>query len=465
MTAPRTWHSLLGTIVACLLLGMATYWLTIWVLQASSSDEGQQPVELDASILQETDPYLADLRAAAQIVRERWSYGEHRAQISGLDLAALEKTAVALLGDQPDNRTFKLALTYFIAGLKDGHAFVSTPEHTLAAKHRWPFSLVEVAEGIMVHGVHADLPSPKPGDLLRTVDGVAIEEFISNAEHQVFASTDLSRRHQAIQFMCKWDTNPEREFGFESADAKQFAVSSSLPPYYQTMTTPALISKERKHRMLENGVAYFCPGNFSPPADSGWPGPPEKRDAILADTYAEFDRIIGELAQCRALILDLRHNPGGTDLLGQFLVDRLVDPGYVYYQLSSDFGMGWLNFGKHKSTAAKGENSIRAPLICLIDERTFSTADNVAACLADVHPNVRFVGRPNGAGTGAPRPFELPRTGATIHFCTMRVRTPNGRMGEGLSIPLTESVTWTRDDVLQLRDPDLQKALDLLDPN
>ena len=465
MTAPRTWHSQLGTVVACLILGLATYWATLWVLQVSSDPDGKQlPVELHASILQEADPYLADLRAAAQIVRERWSYAEHRAQISDLDLAAHERAAIALLGDIPDSQSFRTALTFFIAGLKDGHAFVNTAEHVLPAEYRWPFNLVQVAEGIMVHGVQADLPSPKPGDLLLTVDGIQIEEFISKAEHQVYASTDLSRRQQAIQYLCKWDTFAERNFGFESADGKQFAVQLTLPPSHKTIFTPPLIYKERRHRMLEDGVAYFCPGNFSPPENSGWPGPPEERDTILADTYAEFDRIIGELAPCRALILDLRHNPGGTDLLGQFLVDRLVDPGYVYYQLSSDFGKGWLSFHNHKSTAAKGKNSIRAPLICLIDERTFSTADNVAACLADVHPNVRFVGRPNGAGTGAPRPFELPRTAATIYFCTMRVRTPSGRMGEGISIPLTETVIWTRDDVLHRWDPDMQKGLELLNP-
>ncbi|MEM7518056.1 MAG: S41 family peptidase, partial [Planctomycetota bacterium] len=194
------------------------------------------------------------------------------------------------------------------------------------------------------------------------------------------------------------------------------------------------------------------------------PGPPEGRDAILNELYSEFDRIIGELSEAPALILDLRGNPGGTDLLGHFLIDRLVEPGYVYGQLSSRRPWGWSKFAPLHSSAPPGTNSLRAPLVCLIDEDTFSTADNVVACLADVHPDVRFVGRPNGAGSGAPRDFVLPRTRTRMYLSTMRVRSPVGRSIEGLSVPLDSHVDWSREDVLQGRDPDVREALRLLEP-
>jgi hypothetical protein len=143
-------------------------------------------------------------------------------------------------------------------------------------------------------------------------------------------------------------------------------------------------------------------------------------------------------------------------------VDRLVKPGYTYSRLAVQGNNRWGRFSTHGSSAPKGEHFLRVPTICLLDEGTFSTADNVAACLADVHPDIRFVGRPNGAGTGAPRSFELPRTGTRITFCTMQVKTPNGRMGEGISVELDHPVQWTREDVLRGRDPDLAAGLGLL---
>ena len=106
---------------------------------------------------------------------------------------------------------------------------------------------------------------------------------------------------------------------------------------------------------------------------------------------------------------------GGTDLLGQFLVDRIVKSGYTYSRLAVQGSNRWGRFGKHGSSAPKGEHFLRVPTICLLDEGTFSTADNVAACLEDEHADIRFVGRPNGAGTGAPRSFELPRTGTPLN--------------------------------------------------
>ena len=79
-----------------------------------------------------------------------------------------------------------------------------------------------------------------------------------------------------------------------------------------------------------------------------------------------------------------------------------------------------------------------------------------------MHPDVRFVGRPNGAGSGAPRPFELPRTGTKIYFCTQRVKSASGRMNEGVPVPIDFPVRWTRDDVLEGRDPDLAAAITAL---
>ena len=464
MTETRPLWNLLRTILVCAIFGYLAYWGTIKVLGLAFGENSEaEDVVYDAGILAEEDVHVADIHAAVQLIQERWSYLDHRTEISGLDLQALEAEALALLEQGEDHEVgFKTAMARLIAGLHDGHAFVQFSDKDLPGDFRWPFHLMEVEEGMMISSVAEGITEVSPGDILLSVDGRDLEAWITEKEDFVFASTPTSRRLAAIEHLTRWDQVAERTFVLQEASGEEVTWVAQLLPSYRDVPALEVLSDERKHEILEGNIAYFRPGSFSPPPNRGWPGPPEGRDAILAESYAEIDRIIGELEGCRALVLDLRGNPGGTDLLGQFLVDRILKPGYTYYRLASMGSNRWGRSGKHGSTAPKGEHFLRVPTVCIVDEKTFSTADNVAACLADEHPDIRFVGRPNGAGTGAPRSFELPRTGTRITFCIMQVRTPKGRMGEGISVELDRAIRWTRNDVLLGSDPDLAAAVTLL---
>jgi C-terminal processing protease CtpA/Prc len=102
--------------------------------------------------------------------------------------------------------------------------------------------------------------------------------------------------------------------------------------------------------------------------------------------------------------------------------------------------------------------------VLLIDAGTFSTASNFARCLRDLHPALSVVGRPDGAGTGAPRRIvQLPHSKVEITLCTHRVRGPAGAITEGNSTQPDVAVTWSREDLRTGRDPDLEAALRLLD--
>ncbi|MHC4893208.1 MAG: S41 family peptidase [Planctomycetota bacterium] len=441
------------------------------------------PVPVPPEIAAIADDYQADLQYALHCVEQRWSYLEMRTAEHGGDLMGSLRS-IALhhrslphpyyedgewptfeypLVEGEDYRAlfevyFRLNLENLADALRDGHAGVVFPKFRQRAPLRLPFSLVEVREGFMVTGVVEDTVQVQVGDLLLD----ALEPPTESSFRGV--SSLAASRWQYVRDWPRATWQDEVELRFERPGVGEYRALLETVPVWTRVPGERLAKAERRHALLDGDIGYFRPGNFSPPPDSGWSdAPPEDRDGILAETYADFDRRLGELSGARALVLDLRGNPGGTDLLGQFLVDRLIDgDDYVYFQLSSLRKSGWSEFHELGSSAPPGETELHVPLAVLIDERTFSTADNVVACLADVHPDVLFVGQPNGAGSGAPRGFELPRTGATLYFCTQRVADPNGDLIEGHAQIPDIAVRPTRAQWLAGEDSALDAAVEAL---
>ena len=127
--------------------------------------------------------------------------------------------------------------------------------------------------------------------------------------------------------------------------------------------------------------------------------------------------------------------------------------------LSSKRGLKWTDLGWQTPNEGRGAPRFGGELLCLIDENCFSTTDNLASCLRDLHPNVRFIGKPTGGGSGAPRTFTLPSTGARVTFCTMRAYAPNGDPIEGNSVQPDVLIRPTRAQQLEDADAALEFAL------
>ena len=109
------------------------------------------------------------------------------------------------------------------------------------------------------------------------------------------------------------------------------------------------------------------------------------------------------------------------------------------------------------------ENGVRryeGKLAVLMDEGCFSACDCFLNYLSIAAPKTVFVGRPNGAGAGAPRPVvTLPHSKMVVTFCVMQVWNINGQLIESRPIKPTIPVKWTVDDLRQGRDPDLEAAM------
>ena len=196
-----------------------------------------------------------------------------------------------------------------------------------------------------------------------------------------------------------------------------------------------------KQRMEPGDIGYVRLTQFTEQADAGAEG----GGATLKQQSG------GKL---KALILDLRNNPGG-------LLDQAV-------AVSGDF----VNQGEIVSTRARHTEDAQRwdakgsditgglPLVVLINGGSASSSEIVAGALQDHHRAVLLGTRSFGKGS-VQTVIPLPGNGA-MRLTTARYYTPSGRSIQGLGIAPDVPVTETREETPRFgpeREADLNHVL------
>jgi C-terminal processing protease CtpA/Prc len=420
-----------------------------------------QPAErLTAAEVQE------DLRALESAISTRWAYYDMRVEKDGLDLKAKIQQAIDRFPAGADPEPFRQELVRIVAALHDGHANVAVPGAAAPTLRVLPISVRPCAEGIIVSRVADGLADgPQVGDRIVAIDGVEISKVIADAEEMAVGSTAGMRRAGAVGAALR-TTRDEVALELESSDgtARRCTVRTlaEMPPELRSFRPgmpPVLDWPAEKIARLK--IATFTVADW----EAWQKARLDERDSFLAESRKRIDAALDAVLEgnARALILDLRGNSGGTDLLAQHLAERLIDKPFEYFRLSAKVGEAWSEPGALPNRPRP--RYVAAPLVALCDERVFSTTDNLLRCLRDLRPDLIVIGRPTGAGTGAPtRLPALPNSKAVVTLCAMRVFGPSSGLIEGTGTTPDIAVTWTRRDVLEGRDPDLAAALERLGP-
>ena len=196
-----------------------------------------------------------------------------------------------------------------------------------------------------------------------------------------------------------------------------------------------------KQRMEPDNIGYLRLSQFTEQADAGL------KQAVKALKQQSGGKL-------KALILDLRNNPGG-------LLDQAV-------AISGDF----INQGEIVSTRArhtedaqrwdaKGSDVIDGlPLVVLINGGSASSSEIVAGALQDHHRAVLLGTRSFGKGS-VQTVIPLPGNGA-MRLTTARYYTPSGRSIQGLGITPDVAVAESREDTPRFgpeREADLNRVL------
>lgn len=191
--------------------------------------------------------------------------------------------------------------------------------------------------------------------------------------------------------------------------------------------------------LKEGNIAYIKLYHFTEKAS------PDFREAALEILQSPAEKII----------LDLRNNPGGYLEIAQDIAGWFLERGEVV--VIEDFG----EQKEQEIYKARGnEQFVNYPVVCLINEGSASGAEILAGALKDIR-EVKLIGK-TSFGKGSVQTLSQLKNGSHLKITVAKWLTPDGEQISGVGLEPDIEVEITEEDYQQDRDPQLQKAIEVI---
>jgi len=156
----------------------------------------------------------------------------------------------------------------------------------------------------------------------------------------------------------------------------------------------------------------------------------------------------------KGIVLDLRDNPGGYLEVANALAGWFLDKNTIVVKEK-------FRNGEIQETKANGAEFFKnIPVVVLINQGSASAAEILAGALRD-NRKIKLVGK-KSFGKGSVQEIETLKDGSIIKITFAHWLTPNGTVIEKNGLVPDYEVNLTDDDIKAGRDPQLDKALEIL---
>ena len=169
----------------------------------------------------------------------------------------------------------------------------------------------------------------------------------------------------------------------------------------------------------------------------------------------EFNKTINEILKLnpKGIVLDLRNNPGGYLEVSVDIASWFLPKGEIV--VIEDFGDG-----KNNEFVSRGYKKLEdMPTIVLINEGSASASEILAGALRDIR-GIKLVGQ-KSFGKGSVQQLEKLKGGSSVKITVAKWLTPSGISISEEGIIPDEEVEITLEDIDEMNDPQLNKALEM----
>ena len=179
-------------------------------------------------------------------------------------------------------------------------------------------------------------------------------------------------------------------------------------------------------------------------------------------TAPAIDAILGELKQARALVLDVRDNPGGTRQSVELVANRFADRKRNFMTVQIRYGSRHSDLwpADYRHVKPEGPWQFTGPTILLTNRNSASGADIFTLAMR-VLPQVTVLGDVTEGALSAQFPDRMPN-GWTLWVSFKLVRDEAGVCWDGVGVPPDLSMRNSPADVAAGRDRVLELALQLV---
>lgn len=296
----------------------------------------------------------------------------------------------------------------------------------------------------------------RPGDIILSIDGIPIHDYIEKNRNKFpFVSYYYfkSKSFKMLQFsrfllFGKKDSKVRAEF--KNPLGKVYLLELVRDSYKLKRKRSENKEKWVELKIFEGNIWFFKIERF-----------------YRGDIYQQFLDLIKnkKTDQAKGLIFDIRDNPGGNSIYGDRIFSHLINKtvkryahGYhpVRIPLEEFHGYGYVSLRNGGySLEPSDKQKFTCPVIVLISPKTGSAAEDFAD-LFQHNKRGHLVGLPTGGGTGNGHQVYLPG-GGSVRVC---LNVDLGFSWVGLQPDYT--VDFTPEDIAVGRDPQLEKAIELL---
>jgi len=329
--------------------------------------------------------------------------------------------------DQPvdDVALMRGAISGMLAALNDKHTSYMDPDQYRQAN----IPLVQEYEGIgawvdttgeyltvvsPMPGSPAEKAGLKPGDEIIKVDG----EDMTGIDPSLTLRKVLGPAGTQVTLTIRREGTPD-PFDVSIMRAK--------------ITIPSVSGK-----MLENKIAYIQLFQFA-----------ENTDQELRKTIQD---LIAQ--QPVGIILDLRNNGGGYLQTAIDIASEFIDKGVIMYEVYGD--------GTRTSYESNGNGiATKIPLVLLVNEGSASASEILAGAIQD-YGRAPLVGVTTYGKGSVQRWIALENDQGAVRVTIARWITPKERQINEVGLKPDYEVTLTEDDIKAGRDPQLDKAIEVL---